>query len=92
MKKFLSAFLAVCICAFGAVGFTACSEEMGQIPEEWGNVLVVYFSAQGHTERVAGYIADATGGDVFELVPVEPYTDADLNWGNSDSRVVREHE
>ena len=43
-------------------------------------------------ERVAGYIADATGGDVFELVPVEPYTDADLNWGNSDSRVVREHE
>ena len=87
MKKFLSAFLAVCICAFGAVGFTACSEEIGQIPEEWGNVLVVYFSAQGHTERVAGYIADATGGDVFELVPVEPYTASDLNWSNSDSRV-----
>ena len=54
--------------------------------------LVVYFSATGTTEKAAGMIADATGGELFELEPVEPYTDEDLDWTNSDSRVSREHE
>ena len=36
--------------------------------EESTDVLVVYFSATGNTERVAGYIAETTGGDLFELV------------------------
>ena len=40
-------------------------------PQSDASVLVVYFSAQGHTEAVANYIAEATGGDVFELVPVD---------------------
>ena len=59
---------------------------------ESGGVLVVYYSATGNTENVAGYIAQATGGDIFEITPVEPYTDDDLNWSDSDSRVTREHE
>lgn len=63
-----------------------------QAPEDWGSVLVVYFSAQGHTEAVAGYIAEATGGDVFELVPVDPYTADDLRWTDDNSRVVQEYE
>ena len=67
MKKLLTMFLALCVCAGGAFGFAACSQEMGEVPEEWGNVLVVYYSATGNTEEVAGYIAEATGGDVFEL-------------------------
>ena len=54
--------------------------------------LVVYYSATNNTETVAGYIADATGADIFELVPVEPYTSDDLDWTNSDSRVSREHD
>ena len=54
-------------------------------------MLVAYFSATGSTERVAGYIAQATGADLFEMEPVEPYTSADLNYGNSSSRVSREH-
>ena len=37
-------------------------------------------------------IADATGGTLFELEPVEPYTDEDLNYNDEDSRVSREHE
>ena len=60
-------------------------------PEE-GSVLAAYFSATGNTERVANAIAAATGGDLFELTPVEPYTDADLNWTDEDSRVVYEYE
>ena len=54
--------------------------------------LVVYFSASGHTERVAKDIADAAGADLFEIVPTEAYTDDDLNWADSDSRVSREHD
>ena len=57
-----------------------------------GNVLVVYYSATGNTEDVANYIADATGGDLFEVEPAEPYTDDDLNWTDDNSRVSREHE
>ena len=57
-----------------------------------GKTLVVYFSATGNTEAVANYIANATGGDLFELEPVEPYTDEDLDWTDDNSRVSLEHE
>lgn len=55
------------------------------------NVLVVYYSATGNTEQVAQYIADSTGGDLFELEPVDPYTSDDLNWTDDNSRVSQEH-
>lgn len=57
-----------------------------------GKTLVVYYSATGNTENVANAIADTLGADVFELEPVEPYSNDDLNWTNDDSRVSREHE
>lgn len=57
-----------------------------------GKVLVAYYSAQGHTKRVAEAAADELGADLFEIVPEEVYTDADLTWANSGSRVCREHD
>ena len=57
-----------------------------------GSTLVVYYSATGNTEGVANYRAEATGGDLFELEPVEPYTDDDLDWTDDNSRVTREHD
>ena len=54
--------------------------------------LVVYYSATGSTKRVAEYIASEVGGDLFELVPENTYTDDDLNWSDENSRVVFEHE
>lgn len=57
-----------------------------------GNVLVVYYSATGNTAEVANEIADITGGDLFEVEPVEPYTDDDLNWTDDNSRVSQEYE
>lgn len=72
------------------------AEEEGQETEASGtadgNVLVVYYSATGNTQNVANIIADITGGDLFELEPVEPYTDEDLNYSDENSRVSREHE
>ena len=59
---------------------------------EEGKTLVVYYSATGSTEAVAGYIANATGGDTFAITPAEPYSSADLNWTDSESRVSREHD
>ena len=56
------------------------------------NVLVVYYSASGNTETAANYIAQVTGGDIFEITPAEPYTSDDLNWTDDNSRVSREHE
>lgn len=61
-------------------------------PTEQGKILVVYYSATGSTEKVAWYIADETGADIFEIEPVNPYTDADLNWTDDSSRVVKEHD
>ena len=73
----------------------ASSETPSDTPNEEpveGKTLVVYYSATNNTEAVAGYIADATGADLFELVPVEPYTSDDLDWTDRDSRVSKEHD
>ena len=59
---------------------------------ENGKTLVVYYSATGNTEEAANYIATATNADVFELEPKDPYTDADLDWTDDNSRVVYEHD
>ena len=56
-----------------------------------GKTLVVYFSATGNTERVAEVIAETTGGELFELEPVDPYTDEDLNYTDDNSRVSQEY-
>ena len=56
-----------------------------------GGTLVVYYSATGNTEQVANYIADITGGDLFELEPAEPYTSDDLDWTDDNSRVSQEY-
>ena len=49
-------------------------------------VLVAVFSASGVTKRVGHEIARISGGDFFEIVPAEKYTNADLNYMNSRSR------
>ena len=54
--------------------------------------LVVYYSDTGTTEGVAKIIAKETNGDLVKLEPKIPYTEADLNWRDKNSRVVKEHE
>ena len=71
---------------------TAAPEDSGgDTAADSGNVLLVYYSATGNTETVANYIAEATGGDIFEITPAEPYTSDDLNWTDENSRVSREY-
>ena len=73
---------------------TESTEEPSSQPEtegDAGGTLVVYYSATGNTEQVANYIADITGGDLFELEPAEPYTSDDLDWTDDNSRVSQEY-
>ena len=52
--------------------------------------LVAYFSASGVTARAAREIAAAVGADLCEIVPAQPYTEADLDWRDKKSRSTRE--
>jgi len=54
------------------------------------NVLVVYFSATGTTEKIAETIAEITGGDLVRIIPKEPYSSEDLKYTDSNSRSTRE--
>ena len=77
-----------------ATSATEDASDAGETPSTEGaesNVLVVYYSATGNTEEAAGYIADLTGGTLFELEPADPYTDEDLNYSDDNSRVSQEY-
>ena len=50
------------------------------------NTLIAYFSASGSTAKLAKTIADVTGGTLYEIKPASPYTSADLNWNDKNSR------
>ena len=51
-----------------------------------GKRLVAYFSASGTTKKVAEMIASVADADVYEILPKQPYTKADLNWMDKKSR------
>lgn len=52
--------------------------------------LITYFSAQGTTKKIAEAVAEECGIDVFEITPVEPYSNADIKWTNPLSRCNKE--
>lgn len=52
--------------------------------------LVTYFSASGVTKALAERLADGVGGTLYEIAPKEPYSDADLNWMDKQSRSTLE--
>lgn len=68
------------------------SEPVEDAPEETvgGKVLVAYFSATNTTEGVAQTIAASVGADLYEITPAQPYTSADLNYNDDNSRSTKE--
>ncbi|MCD8077338.1 MAG: flavodoxin [Lachnospiraceae bacterium] len=70
---------------------TDTSEEAGdEATDSDSNILVAYFSCTGTTEQVAGWIAEETEADIYEIVPETPYTEDDLNYNDSSSRANQE--
>lgn len=51
-----------------------------------GKKLVAYFSVSGVTAKAAKALAEAAGADLYEIQPAVPYTQADLNWMDKNSR------
>lgn len=83
MKRLLSSLLAVCLLlTFGC----AASAETVQTSEGEARTLIVYFSGTGNTKLVAQRIAELTGAELYEIVPVEPYTAEDLNYNDDNCR------
>lgn len=74
------------IMAAVGISLTACAQKTEIKSMDGAKILVAYFSATGTTERVAGGIAEATGGQLYEIVPEKEYTSADLNWNDDSSR------
>ena len=54
------------------------------------DILVAYFSASGVTKKLAGELAKVAGADLFEITPETPYTAADLDWKDQQSRSTLE--
>ena len=53
--------------------------------------IIVYFTHSGNTELAAKKLADVTGAPMVRILPAEPYTAADVDWVNEQSRCTQEH-
>lgn len=93
MKVLSSTMLAfmLCLCSVCLVSCGKAPTTNDENVDFGTSVAVVYFSATGSTERVAGYIKDNLSANLIQITPTSPYTSADLNWNNSNSRVSLEH-
>ena len=81
--KYLKIFLLAVLTVFAASAF---SQNNVKETMEKKKVLVVYFSATGTTEQVAKQIAKIADADICEITPAKPYSSADLDWTNKQSR------
>ncbi|MCR5836443.1 MAG: flavodoxin [Lachnospiraceae bacterium] len=95
MKKL--SFLAIAV--FIIAMLTACSSSSKDLDtqksnekqsETSGKIAVVYFSGTGNTKVIAEMIAKETNADIFEIVPKQAYTDADLNYNDDNCRANKE--
>ena len=69
--------------------FSACAQKKTENPQNndtMKKTLVAYFSATGTTKRAAEQLAKKHNADLFEIAPEQPYTAADLDWTNKQSR------
>ena len=81
MKK-----IVMMLAALLTISLSACSQGNKKENKEMKTVLIAYFSASGVTEGVAKQLAEVTGGDLHKIQPEQPYTDADLDWRDKQSR------
>jgi len=88
MLKKITAILSALIMALACLPIAGAekttAEEQASKPAS--HILVVYFSATGTTKGVAEKLAEGLSADLYEIVPEDPYTDADLNYNDRKSR------
>lgn len=80
-------FLLILLSVVGMVTATGAQQRQDMNKGESNHrILVAYFSATGTTARAAEKLADVTGGELYAIVPAQPYTSADLDWNDKRSR------
>ena len=82
----LSVSLAVVMCACAGNKSQQGSQNSNNENMEKKTTLVAYFSATGTTKAAAEKLAQVVDADLHEIQPEQPYTDADLDWHNQQSR------
>lgn len=87
----LGVFLIVTIIG-GVLYFSLNKDVEYDIDIDNKKILVVYYSAQSHTEAVAKKIAEKLDADIFKIEAVNPYTEEDLNYRNDEARCYKEHD
>ena len=86
-------FSSIILIVYGAICIKRqidIKNENNEIKKE-SKILVVYYSAQGHTDNVAKQIAKNLNAEIFVIEPKDEYTSEDLNYSNKDSRVSKEY-
>lgn len=82
--------IATIICMVAVLaGTTACAQNRKE-NKNMKRTLVAYFSATGTTRAAAQKLAKEKNADLFEIAPKEPYTSADLDWRDKQSRSSKE--
>ena len=91
MKK-ASILLTLVLIALGVTAQDCCSTAKSNDKKQDKPMksLVTFFSASGVTRGTAQELAGIIGADLFEIVPAQPYTDADLDWRDKQSRSTLE--
>ena len=89
MKR-ITAVLAACCLMMGACAQKKTETVNTQNTDTMKKTLVAYFSATGNTKAAAEKLVAEFNADIFEIAPEVPYTDADLNWRDKNSRSTLE--
>lgn len=86
LTTILSVAIAIALCACAGNKSQQGSQQSNTENMEKKTTLVAYFSATGTTKAAAEKLAQAVDADLHEIQPEQPYTDADLDWHNQQSR------
>lgn len=92
--KILALFVLLAIisaCSTGNNMLSDINNKQDTSNDKTAKTLVVYFSQTGSTKKLAEFIAKETKADLFELKPAQSYSNADIDWTDENSRVVKEH-
>lgn len=85
MKRKLFFIFSFCMLSLMGLGAeTTGNEDMNK-----KDILIAYFSRSGNTKNMAEKIAERTGGELFEIIPAEPYSE---NYNRTVERFRRERE
>ncbi len=90
MKNIFLIILGLIVAVLGAVWILNDKSQAKEDTNMDKKVLVAYFSATGTTKQVAQNLAQAINADIYEIKPKVPYTRADLDWTNKNSRSTLE--